>query len=259
MAVARRRDLLGDIFRSILPLQGFLDEVELRSLDDCVYNAEPGSCLADCNLAEIEVDLRMPSRLTLASICTATLEIAADSPLLRLLPPELNGLASVHYAAALILSTMEGPFPFYKLITKPLNVSGARSRDSLRCQERYLKLLLVSIRVIPKDSVYWYTGVVHRGVSVAGNPLLLAKYNDYRNAFAPGTKITFAAPTSATVDADAAASFEGGGGGIRYVIQGATPNSGPGGVRLNVGDLSVYDESEVLLEAPLVISFYPWL
>jgi hypothetical protein len=35
------------------------------------------------------------------------------------------------------------------------------------------------------------------------------------------------------------------------VIQGEQPNVGPGGVLLRVGELSVFEEDEVLLEAPM--------
>ena len=248
--MSRRRDILGDVFRNILPLQGFLDNVELKPLHVCIYDAEPEVCLAGLNPADLGIDLPAQSRTTLASICAATMEIAEDGPLRKVLPAKAHGMDAVQYAAALTLFTMEEPFPFYKLVTKPLNVAGVRDRGSLRRQACYFKLLLTSIRLVPRDSEFWCNDVLHRGLSIEGSPLLRAKYDDYRNAFSPGTRITFAAPTSATTDEAAAAAFEGG---IRYVIQGATPDCGPGGVRLDAG-VSVYDEKEVLLDAPQVLT-----
>ena len=136
----------------------------------------------------------------------------------------------------------------YRLISQPLNVNGVRSKNQLSCQLRYLKLLTVALRLVPRDSEYWYGGVVYRGVSIEGNPILQAKYDNYKTAFAKGTKITFAAPTSTTTNDEIAAYFAKG---IQYVIQGDRPNNGPGGVVLKSGDLSVYEEDEVLLAAPM--------
>ena len=44
-------------------------------------------------------------------------------------------------------------------------------------------------------------------MSIEGNPILKAKYDDYKNAFAASTKITFAAPTSTTTNSAIASDF----------------------------------------------------
>jgi hypothetical protein len=150
---------------------------------------------------------------------------------MKIIPKTVEGLASEHFLGAFILYTMEKPFAFYKLITKAFNVSGLRSKDTFCYQLPYLKLITVGLEVIPKNCIYWCFKVVYRGVSVENNPELRAKYDDYMNAFAPGTKLTFTAPTSTTTDSRVASQFTFG---IQYVFLGEKSNCGPGGLLLAV-------------------------
>ena len=246
---SHRDNLLGDVFRPIFPLLGMLNGQQLITLFDAVAG-QRGNCLADCDLSAFDLPpgVVMPSLPDLQTLCEEVLHMAKSSPLMRKLPETVDGVDRANLLAALIFYTVEDPFPFYLLVSQPLNVSGVRSKLQLTCQLPFLKLLTVAIAAVTRDGEYWYSGVLYRGVKVEGSKILKAKYDDYIAAFAPGTKVTFAAPTSATTNSVVASSFTRG---IQYVIQGERPDCGPGGVALKAGDLSVYAEDEVLLPAPL--------
>ena len=244
-----RDNLLGDVFRPIFPLIGMLNGQPLVTFFDAVAG-QRGNCLADCDLSVFDLP---PSRVMLSpsdlrTLCEEVLDMAKCSPLIGKLPETVDGIDRANLLAALIFYTVEEPFPFYLLVSQPLNVSGVRSKLQLTCQLPFLKLLTVALASVPRDSEYWYSGVVYRGVKVDASEILKAKYDNYITAFAPGTKITFAAPTSTTTNSVVAGSFTRG---IQYVMQGERPDCGPGGIALKAGDLSVYDEDEVLLTAPL--------
>ena len=235
------RFALGDVFRPILPLQSMLDDVDIVPLSEAV------ACLASADVKSYGLS-DLPSKHTLITICDGVLETALASSLMQHLPPVMHGIDSSNFVGALTMYTMETPYPFYKLLTIPLNVQGVRSTDSLSAQMKFLKLISLALRAVPKTSEFWCDKPVYRGVSVEKSVLLKTKFDNYETAFASKTKITFAAPTSTTLSAKKASKFTDG---IQYVIQGEH-GAGPGGVYLKPGDVSVFDEEEVLLEAPLV-------
>ena len=225
-----------------------LDDVPLGTLVEAVAGGD-GNSLADCDISAIDLPegFVMLDRPGLTTLCEVVLEMAESSPLLSLLPEIIEGINRTEFVGATILYTMEEPCCLYRLLTHPLNVNGIRSKASLRCQLRYLKLLTMALHLVPRDSEYWYTGVVYRGVSTEGSAALQWKYENFKEAFKPGTQLVFAAPTSATKDSSIAGIFTKG---IQFVFQGDRPDSGPGGVTLKAGDLSVYNEEEVLLASP---------
>lgn len=242
-----RLALLGDLFAPVLPLLSMLDEVPVVTLTEAVVRNSEGKSLSDAEVKQYRLP-DMPARHSLRTLCEGVLESALFNPLLPQMPPTIHGIDSHHFVAALIMYTMETPYPFYRLITCPLNVHGVRNKDSLQCQLRFMKLLTLALRYVPRTGEFWYTGPVYRGVSIE-NRQLRAKYENFETAFAPRTRITFAAPTSTTLRSQRASEFTDG---IQYVIQGERGEGGPGGVYLMPGVLSVFDEEEVLLEAPLV-------
>jgi hypothetical protein len=83
--------------------------------------------------------------------------------------------------------------------------------------------------------------VLYRGINIDLNDVMRQKYDTYETAFAVGTKITFPAPTACSTSDVVAGDFTNG---IQFVIQKA------GGVSLVPGQLSAYDESEVMLPFP---------
>jgi hypothetical protein len=84
------------------------------------------------------------------------LECAQDSDALHLLPPEFEGVAAVQLVAVYFLWSMERPFPVYRFITNPLNVSGTRSVEALEQQLPLIKLLCIAHSAIPRNSALWY-------------------------------------------------------------------------------------------------------
>jgi hypothetical protein len=86
-----------------------------------------------------------------------------------------------------------------------------------------------------------YDGVLYRGINKDLNPIMGQKYDTYETAFAVGTKLTFPAPTACSTSDVVAGDFTNG---IQLVIQKS------GGVSLLPGQLSAYDESEVMLPFP---------
>ena len=83
--------------------------------------------------------------------------------------------------------------------------------------------------------------MLYRGINIDLNAVMRQKYDSYETAFAVGTKLTFPAPTACSTSDVVAGHFMNG---IQLVIHKA------GGVALVPGQLSAYDESEVMLPFP---------
>ena len=83
--------------------------------------------------------------------------------------------------------------------------------------------------------------MLYRGINIDLNAVMKQKYEAYETAFAVGTKLTFPAPTACSTSDAVAGHFMNG---IQLVIHKA------GGVALVPGQLSAYDESEVMLPFP---------
>ena len=83
--------------------------------------------------------------------------------------------------------------------------------------------------------------MLYRGINIDLNAVMKQKYDAYETAFAVGTKLTFPAPTACSTSDVVAGHFMNG---IQLVIHKA------GGVALVPGQLSAYDESEVMLPFP---------
>jgi hypothetical protein len=201
------------------------------------------------------------TRPQLATMVMCALECAQDSDALLRMPPECEGVAAVQLVATFFLWSMENPFPVYRFITDPLNVSGTRSKEALQQQLPLIKLLCIAHRAVPRSSVLWcsfrpsiphrlrlyspppcrYDGVLYRGINIDLNAVMRQKYDAYETAFAVGTKLTFPAPTACSTSDVVAGHFMNG---MQLVIHKA------GGVALLPGQLSAYDESEVLLPFP---------
>ena len=205
--MAARQNLICD-FRPILPLQGMLNDVPLCTLEEAVAG-NGGVCLASCDAAALSLaaGVTIPPRFQLVSLCAAALEMAEYSPLSKLIPSQVLGIDRLNLVAAIILYTMEDPFPFYRLVTQPLNVNGIRLKAQLINQLPYLKLLTVALRYVPRDSEYWSEKVLYRGVNIEGIPSLQEKYDHFETAFAPGVKMTFSAPTSTSTNSKVAGNF----------------------------------------------------
>ena len=104
-----------------------------------------------------------PTRAQLTTMVMCALECAQDSDALLLLPPVFEGVAAVQLVAVYFLWSMERPFPVYRFITNPLNVSGTRSVVSLQQQLPFIKMLCIAHRCIPRGSPFWCLGLLPPG------------------------------------------------------------------------------------------------
>jgi hypothetical protein len=228
---------LGDeLWAPLASLQHMLDDIPLVPLSEALSI-----------LCSIDRDV---NPTLVQDMCNDALFRAGRSPLLSLFPKNLDlGLAAhLDLVAALIIYTFHEPVHIFSLICDPLNKSGVRKLENVKKVLPYLKLLTVAQRSVPHSSDYFFDGKfskspLYRGVSIDKNPRLKENYVNYKEAYANGKKITFTAPTSTTITTATAAQFTQG---IQFVIHDAH------GIRLKSDDLSVFDEDEVLLEAPVV-------
>jgi hypothetical protein len=234
---ARLFQSLGDeIWAPVAELQHMLDDEPLVPLSHAL------SVL--CSI-DRDVDPALVQEM-----CDDALFRAGRSPLLALFKKNLDlGQAStLDLVAALIIYTFHDPVHIFSMICDPLNKSGVRKLENFTKLKAFLKLLTVAQRSVPRNSDYFFDGKsshspLYRGVSIDKNPRLKANCENYKEAYASGKIITFTAPTSTTTTAATAAQFTKG---IQFVIHDAQ------GIRLKSDDLSVFDEDEVLLEAPFV-------
>eukprot|EP00292_Cryptomonas_paramecium_P004737 CAMPEP_0113706876 /NCGR_PEP_ID=MMETSP0038_2-20120614/28025_1 /TAXON_ID=2898 /ORGANISM="Cryptomonas paramecium" /LENGTH=510 /DNA_ID=CAMNT_0000632231 /DNA_START=116 /DNA_END=1644 /DNA_ORIENTATION=- /assembly_acc=CAM_ASM_000170 len=236
-----RNKQVGAVFSSLLGLQCALDEVRTVTLMEAVMMLE--------NVTLLPEGVVLPRRDRLATICEGVMEAAATSEARRRLPAVIDGVDSSNLVGAVILYTMESPVPFYAVLTFPLNVQGVRKLSALTHHLPLLKLLTVAWRCLVIVPVYRFEGVAYRGVSIEGNPALQEKHANFTRDFAVGKRITFAAPTSTTTNPAIASGFTHG---IQFVIQGVGLAGAPPGLLLRAGDLSMFDEDEVMLQGPCV-------
>ena len=144
------------IFQPILPLTLMCDSVVLDPNNPLlVAIVGPGPCILNIDPASLGLTQPRPTRAQLATMVACALECAQDSDATRLLPLVCEGVHAVQLVACYFLWSMEDPFPIYRLITNPLNVSGTRSKEALQQQLPLIKLLCIAHRAIPRNSALW--------------------------------------------------------------------------------------------------------
>ena len=157
--MSKRGDILVDgIFqpRSILSLTLMCDAVNLDPKNPLlVASVGPGPCILNVELAPLGVKQPRPTRDQLVTMVNCALESARGSDATRLIQSASKGIAAVELVATYFFWSMESPFPAYRYITDPLNVSGARSKESLEQQLPLIKLLCIAHRSIPRNSTLW--------------------------------------------------------------------------------------------------------
>jgi hypothetical protein len=157
--MSKRGDILVDgIFqpRSILSLTLMCDAVNLDPKNPLlVAIVGPGPCILNVELAPLGVKQPRPTRDQLVTMVNCALESARGSDATRLIQSASKGIAAVELVATYFFWSMESPFPAYRYITDPLNVSGARSKESLEQQLPLIKLLCIAHRSIPRNSTLW--------------------------------------------------------------------------------------------------------
>ena len=154
---SRNNIISAGIFQPILPLTLMCDAVTLDASNPLmVAIVGPGSCILNIDPAALGLTQPRPTRAQLTTMVLCALECAQDSDALHLLPDECEGVAAVQIVATYFLWSMENPFPVYRFITNPLNVSGTRSKEALQQQLPLIKLLCIAHRAIPRSSALWY-------------------------------------------------------------------------------------------------------
>ena len=155
--MSKRVDIVSaGIFQPILPLTLMCDSVTLDATNPLlVAVVGPGPSILNIDPAPLGLSQPRPSRAQLTTMVMCALECAQDSDALLLLPPVFEGVAAVQLVAVYFLWSMERPFPAYRFITNPLNVSGTRSVESLEQQLPLIKLLCIAHRAIPRNSALW--------------------------------------------------------------------------------------------------------
>ena len=144
------------IFQPILSLTLMCDSVVLDPNNPLlVAIVGPGPCILNIDPASLGLTQPRPTRAQLATMVACALECAQDSDATRLLPPVCEGVDAVQLVACYFLWSMEHPFPIYRLITNPLNVSGTRSKEALEQQLPLIKLLCIAHRAVPRSSALW--------------------------------------------------------------------------------------------------------
>ena len=156
--MSKRVDVVSaGIFQPILSLTLMCDSVVLDPNNPLlVAIVGPGPCILNIDPAPLGLTQPRATRAQLATMVACALECAQDSDALLLMPPECEGVAAVQLVATFFLWSMEDPFPIYRFITNPLNVSGTRSKEALQQQLALIKLLCIAHRAIPRSSALWY-------------------------------------------------------------------------------------------------------
>ena len=113
-------------------------------------------------------------------------------------------------------------------------------------QKPVLLLLYLATPLLMSIPGLEFSGSVHRGVPIGNSDFLKSKRDNYKSEYAEGTKIYLPAPTSTSMDDAKASEIMGLNGGIIFTYLDVC------GLRMSIGDLSMYDEAEVLLMGPMV-------
>ena len=148
--------LSAGIFQPILPLTLMCDSVILDAVSPLfVAILGPGPCILNLDPALLGLTQPRPTHAQLMTMVMCALDCAQDSDACLQMPPVCEGVAAVQLVATFFLWSMESPFPIYRFITNPLNVSGTRSKESLEQQLPLIKLLCIAHRSIPRSSTLW--------------------------------------------------------------------------------------------------------
>ena len=155
--MSKRVDIVSaGIFQPILPLTLMCDAVALDATNPLmVAVVGPGPSILNIDPAPLGLTQPRPTRAQLTTMVMCALECAHDSDAALLMPPVSEGVAAVQLVATYFLWSMENPFPVYRFITNPLNVSGTRSKEALEQQLPLIKLLCIAHRAIPRNSALW--------------------------------------------------------------------------------------------------------
>jgi TPR repeat protein len=123
---------------------------------------------------------------------------------LRSLPYDRKPSIEDEYIMAIRLYTLEEPIPFYWYLNDPLNKPNRG--DYIRNLKPLMRLLIKALRAMG-EAGYYKRAPAYRGVTIDKNPILLAKYHNYRTSFVVQNFITLAGFTSVSLDGGSVEDF----------------------------------------------------
>ena len=246
-----------DTAGNLVELHHFLNDVETVGLLEAVASKSGRPCLSDIDKSEIGLQKNgfghLDSCITFVAICH---DEGRNSPLYHPVKSKLEEAQMIPHSpyssvltpediiGAVILYSAEKPIPFYKLINTPFNASGKRDPLSFKRQEHYIRLLILSQRLLMSIEELVYNGPVYRGLSVGNNSFMKDKFDNYTKAYKLGVIISLPAPTSSSFNEIKAKEFTHG---IQFTFLDVQ------GLRLSMEKkLSLFDEDEIFLMGPLL-------
>ena len=147
----------------------------------------------------------------------------------------------VSWKMAISVYTMERPCQLYRLINAPLHTQ-ARSVRRMKDHLQFLRLLQRALAHWPEQ--LRFRGTLYRGIPIGERAALRDLVQRPEALLGPGTRLTFAAPTSASKRRDVAERFCDGG--LLYELEGAEG--------CDIQRLSFFPrEQEVLLPPPFIM------
>jgi hypothetical protein len=146
----------------------------------------------------------------------------------------------VSWKIAISVYTMERPYQLYRLINAPLHTQ-SRSVRRMDCHLHFLRLLQRALGSWPAQ--LRFRGTLYRGMQIGERAALRDLVQRPEALLQPGTRLTFAAPTSASKQRQIAEGFCGG---LLYELEGAEG--------CDIQRLSFLPrEQEVLLPPPFIV------
>jgi hypothetical protein len=209
---------------------GILDEITTVSLLLALLGT--GSSKYRC----IASGYPLLNRAHLQSMHDASVRHVSSSEALQLFP---SNIPALDVLAAVAIMTMGQPLKLEQSINSTLRHLGDGFLNDV-CADEFLniapfyKLYLLALFSIPKQSKYWFKGVLYRGLSISSSSL-----DDFRESHNPGCVFTFHHAVSFSDDPCTASNF----GNIQFIW--------PEGEGFLLRDLSFWpSEREVLVGAP---------
>ena len=160
-------------------LFGVLNPVRVTSLELALLGDGSGAhCILNMDIRVVGLP-SAPTRADLTAMMAWARNAVRGSKAARALPPTMYGVPTIDLLAAVFLYTAENPYPLYSCITAPLNVSGARTLQSLQQQLPFMKLFTLGLICLSSVPSYRFKGALYRGIDVSRSAAFKAKYDSH--------------------------------------------------------------------------------
>jgi hypothetical protein len=158
-------------------LMRLLDSVRVTCIQAALLGDGTGAhCILSMHISIVGVRCS-PLHTQLASMVPWARNTARSSKAARAAqPPDLcTACPTMHLLADVFLYTAENPCPLYSCITVPLNVSGARTLQSLQQQQPFFKLFTLGLLCLFGAGSCHFEGALYRGIDVSSSAAFKAK------------------------------------------------------------------------------------